>query len=179
MTRTMPRLLLWLIVTFLLTMAITARPCQAALNEKQEAVYQKTVTLVKSITKSSDSKAKKLKKCMKYLKKNTRYGHPRNMKKVAKLKNWDVTYANDILKRKRGDCVSLSAMFGYMAKACGYKKVRIVCTGSHGYVVIGKRFYAPCWTIYYPSMRSYNQPYPYSSSAASFSKSSEKYVVKL
>lgn len=87
------------------------------------------------ITKKSDSKSKKLKKCFKWVM-DKHYKQYRNFRPVA---SWPATYANDHFKRGAGDCHSDGAAMAYFARAIGYTKA-YVCNDSNG-----KKHEGHCW----------------------------------
>ena len=69
------------------------------------------------------------------------YKRYRIIAKVRTQKNWDVDYANDIFKKGKGCCVSMSSAFAYLAKECGYSKVYLCDDSEHAWVEIGGKVY--------------------------------------
>ena len=104
-------------------------------------------TIVKKITKPEMTKKEKLKVCFDYIIKMPykRYRMPF----PAGNKAWVSLYANDHLVRKGGDCHADAAAFGYLARACGYKKVYICLDAKltnpshHAWTKVDSLYYDP------------------------------------
>ena len=96
--------------------------------------------IVKQQTKVTDSKQEKLKKSFDWVMKAP-YKRYRIIAKVRTKKNWDVDYANDIFKKGKGCCVSMSSAFAYLAKECGYSKVYLCDDSEHAWVEINGKVY--------------------------------------
>ena len=94
------------------------------------------------ITKVTDKKAAKLKKCFKSLFKY-QYVRFRDLSKIYKSKGWEFSFANDIFEKKAGCCVSEACAFAFLAKECGYKNVYIAHDTSHSWVMINGLVYDP------------------------------------
>ncbi len=94
------------------------------------------------ITKESDSKSQKLKKCFDWVI-SFPYVQHRKLDNIYKNKGWEVTFAQDIFTRGGGCCVSDAAAFGFLAKECGYSNVYVGHDTSHGWTEIKGRVYDP------------------------------------
>ena len=57
--------------------------------------------------------------------------------------DWPEVYANDIFLDHRGNCFSMAAAFGYLAKACGYTNVYVCNSTGHGWTEINGLVYDP------------------------------------
>lgn len=128
-------------------------------NSKGEAslsIRVKMLVEVQSVldkrTKSSQTKAQKLKSCYKYLVDKCGYGYPkRGMVPQGKPSTWEVGYAHDMLNEKKGNCYSYAAGFAMLARGCGYKAAIIVgkiqkpgeSVRDHAWVEIGGKVYDP------------------------------------
>lgn len=97
---------------------------------------------VARITKESDTKSQKLKKCFDWVIAFPYVQH-RKLDNIYKKKGWEVTFAQDIFTRGGGCCVSDAAAFGFLAKECGYSKVYVGHDTSHGWTEIQGRVYDP------------------------------------
>ena len=106
------------------------------------------------ITKASDSKSQKLKKCFDWVI-SFPYVQHRKLDDIYKKKGWEVTVAQDIFTRGGGCCVSDAAAFGFLAKECGYSKVYVGHDTSHGWTEIKGRVYDPLFA----EAKDYNKYY--------------------
>lgn len=99
--------------------------------------------LAKQITKSSQSKEKKLKTCFNYVIKTYKSnGNPRIPHYTKK--DWIYVYANDMYgDRCGGNCFSYAAAFAFLAKECGYDNVYACNSGGHAWVEIDNKVYDP------------------------------------
>ncbi len=116
----------------------TAKVSKDAKKKVETMILAKKI--VKKQTKATDSKQDKLKKCFNWVMKAP-YKRYRIIAKVRTQKNWDVDYANDIFKKGKGCCVSMSSAFAYLAKECGYSKVYLCDDSEHAWVEIGGKVY--------------------------------------
>lgn len=96
--------------------------------------------IVKEITKPSDSKAQKRLKCYKYIMKFG-YCRYRMLKPIYKKKGWEITFANDIFKRKGGCCVAESSALAFLFHECGYRNVYVCHDTEHAWVELNGRVY--------------------------------------
>ncbi len=81
----------------------------------------KELQVVSQITKSSMTKAQKLKACWNYVV-GGRFGYA-NMSPNLKEKDWQKTFAYRMLVTKRGSCTSFACAFAALASAIGYDPV--------------------------------------------------------
>lgn len=120
---------------------------EVSISNERAAMLVKAQSAVAKITKSSQSKAQKLKAC---------YADIRNCEYAGKFVStdtagWEVWYASDMLDSRKGNCYSYAAAFGMLARACGFD-AKIV-TGqiskdgaqaiNHAWVEIGGKLYDP------------------------------------
>lgn len=110
--------------------------------EKDRTMFR-ALTLVGRLTKPTDTKAQKLRKCFDYLQTETyeynpRVPHYRGM-------DWPIIYANDLFTTNGGNCLSYAAAFAFMAKAIGYDDVYACHSGGHGWTEIGGLIYDSEW----------------------------------
>ena len=98
---------------------------------------------VAQLTKTSMTKAQKLRACFDYLQTETYECNPR----VPHYRgtDWPIIYANDIFNNGGGNCFSYAAAFGFMAKAIGYEDVYACSSGGHGWTEIGGLVYDSEW----------------------------------
>ena len=101
-----------------------AVPCKAAsLNSNVNGI-------VKSQVLPEDTKEVKLQKLFQYTEKT--YGYKRQIGFKNK-KGWTKTYAQKMIKSKKGSCYHFAAVYGYLAKkATGYK-VRVAVGQTKGF----------------------------------------------
>ncbi|MGI6590780.1 MAG: RICIN domain-containing protein [Eggerthellaceae bacterium] len=77
--------------------------------------------IIRTKTRATDSNAVKLHKVYYYIASTAfSYAHV-NGQKRPKKKGWSETYALNMAIKHRGNCYSLSSLFGYLARACGYQ----------------------------------------------------------
>ncbi|MCR5202945.1 MAG: hypothetical protein K6D02_07670 [Lachnospiraceae bacterium] len=129
-------------------------------NISRVKVFIKAQKVVKSVSKKTDSKATKLYKAYKWMEKMP-YKRYRTMEQAKRTnpKDWDVVFANDIFNNHAGCCASESAAFGYLAKACGYKKVTICSDTGHAWMDINGRLYDPLFSESRGFKNNYNAAY--------------------
>lgn len=120
---------------------------EASLSNERVALIFKVQDVVAKNTKSSQSKAQKLKACYADMLKCSYAGKffPIN------TSGWEVKYASDMLDGRKGNCYSFAAAFGMLARECGFN-AKIV-TGqiskdgaaavNHAWVEIGGKVYDP------------------------------------
>ena len=58
--------------------------------------------------------------------------------------NWDVSYAEDMFYRGRGDCFAFASAFAYLANAVGYE-AKVISSGGHGWAEIKGEVCDPNW----------------------------------
>ena len=73
--------------------------------------------------------------------------------------DWDVVFANDILKEHKGCCASEACAFAYIAKVCGYERVTICSDSGHAWVDINGRIYDPLFAEAKGLEKNYNARY--------------------
>ena len=113
----------------------------------KQSVYKiktmiKAADIVKKITKTTDSKSTKLKKCFDWILKFN-YKRYRLLALIYKEEGWEMDFANDIFDKQLGCCVSEASAFAFLAHECGYKKVEICHETAHAWVEIGGKAYDP------------------------------------
>ncbi len=123
-------------------------------------VYITAQKIVRKISKSTDSKSKKLYRCYLWMKKFP-YRRYRTMKAARKKhpKDWDIIFAKDIFEKNKGCCASEACAFAYMAKVCGYEKVSICSDIDHAWVDIGGKLYDPLFAEARSFKDNYNARY--------------------
>ena len=126
-------------------------------------VYLEAQKVVQAVSKSSDSRSKKLYKSYLWMKKFP-YRQYRTMQAARKKHpdDWDVVFANDIFKKHKGCCASESCAFAFIAKVCGYEKVTICSDDNelvHVWVDIGGRLYDPLFAESRGLKKNYNAKY--------------------
>ena len=123
-------------------------------------VYLEAQKVVQAVSKPSDSKSKKLYKSYLWMKKFP-YRRFRTMKEAKRRypNDWDVVFANDILKEHKGCCASEACAFAYIAKVCGYERVTICSDSGHAWVDINGRLYDPLFAEAKGLKKNYNAPY--------------------
>lgn len=92
-------------------------------------------------TNVTDSKSKKLEKMFRWVMKGS-YKRYRILRAARKTKGWEMLYANDHFKHRKGCCVSDAAAFAFLATECGYKAYIADDTG-HAWTEIGGKVYDP------------------------------------
>ena len=110
-------------------------------NEKIRTMI-KARSIMESITKTSDSKETKLRKCFNWVMKHP-YKRYRTLVVARRTAGWEMLFANDHFERGSGCCVSDACAFAFLAHECGYKTVYICDGGSHGWVEINGYLYDP------------------------------------
>lgn len=112
--------------------------------QKLPILYQANLKM-QSITKNSDTKKEKLKKCFNWIINNLRYY---NIGSFRKQSNWDLYYAKRIFVSGyiTADCYTCGVVFAYLANAVGYS-VNAVSSGGHGWAEIGNYVYDPNWAV--------------------------------
>lgn len=104
-------------------------------------------------TKSTWSKAQKLRACYNYMRDKCGYGIRQTPAAVGTPSKWEVSYAYDMLKDKKGNCYSFAAGFAMLARGCGYNAKIIAgqmqrpiqgdTPRPHAWVEIGGKVYDP------------------------------------
>ena len=100
--------------------------------------------IMRHSTKRNMSKPEKLWKC--YLKAvSYGYGGTGNDYHFRYYySNWDVSYAEDMFYRGRGDCFAFASAFAYLANAVGYE-AKVISSGGHGWAEIKGEVCDPNW----------------------------------
>lgn len=109
-------------------------------------VMIKAQSVVEKKTKATQSKEQKLKICYKYMVQCGYLG-----KRPDSKAGWEVRFADDMLRTRKGNCYSFAAAFGMLARACGYNARIVTGTASlengrkvdHAWVEIGGKVYDP------------------------------------
>lgn len=98
--------------------------------------------IVAKITKPTDSKTKKINACSKYVI-DPPYARYRFLKPIMNKKGWESTFANDIFKKGKGDCVSESCALAFLFKELNMKNIYVCHDTSHSWVEVDGRVYDP------------------------------------
>lgn len=117
------------------------------LSKTANELKKKVVKLAKKYKKNT--KEKTLKACYNYVVKSFSYKRSYSFKKVP---SWEMNYAYNMLKKKKGNCYSFAATFAFLAREIGYTNAKSIAglTGArsggwtpHGWVEIkmGKTTY--------------------------------------
>lgn len=101
-------------------------------------------SIVDKITHPFMTKTQRLKICFEYAKKNYGYTTWRNFSPQA---GWELSYAEDMLYRGRGNCFSYASAFAFLANAAGIPNVSVVSSGGHGWAEINGKVYDPDWAL--------------------------------
>ena len=129
-----------------------------AVNSKQNVYKIKTMmkaaSIVNKITKPTDSRDTKLKKCFDWVM-QFEYKRYRLLALIYKDKGWEMDFANDIFENKNGCCVSEASAFAFLAHECGYQNVYVCHDTSHAWVEIKNKAYDPLFA----EAKSYNAYY--------------------
>ncbi len=120
---------------------------EAKLNARAKVMI-KAQSVADKKTKDRQTKEQKLKACYNYV---VKCGYAPRFLPTSKG-GWEVKYADDMLRTKKGNCYSFATAFGMLARACGYDDAKIV-TGTmslngnksqpHAWVEIGGKIYDP------------------------------------
>ncbi|MCM1246563.1 MAG: hypothetical protein NC293_13050 [Roseburia sp.] len=127
-------------------------------NIRKIKTMMKARVLVSQITKESDSKGQKLKKCFRWIFKFP-YKRYRILRKVKNQAGWELDFAEDIFIRRQGCCVSEASAFAFLAKECGYKNIYLCDDTGHGWTEIGGRVFDPLFAEARSFAKNYNVPY--------------------
>lgn len=118
---------------------------EAALSARAKLMI-KAQSVADKQAKPTQSKAKKLQACYKYVMKCGYAGKFESTDKAG----WEVKYAQDMLQTKKGNCYSSASAFAMLAKVCGYDakivKGEMTINGNkvpHAWVEIGGKVYDP------------------------------------
>lgn len=127
--------------------------------KSKENVYKiqtmmRAANIVNSISKPTDSKSVKRKKCFDWVMKFP-YKRYRLLATIYKQKGWEMDFANDMFIRKGGCCVSEASAFAFLARECGYKKVEVCHDTSHAWVEIEGMAFDPLFA----EAKSYSKYY--------------------
>ncbi len=115
---------------------------KAVVNSSKKTFINTMITARKILlanTKTTDSKATKLKKCFNWVLKHP-YKRYRILAQARTSKNWICTYANDVFKKGNGCCVSEACAFAFLAHECGYTSYVCDDTG-HAWTEINGKVY--------------------------------------
>lgn len=98
--------------------------------------------VVAKITKPTDSKSSKIKACCKYVM-DPPYVRYRFLKPIMNKKGWECTFANDIFKKGKGDCVSETCALAFLFKELNMKNIYVCHDTSHSWVEVDGKVYDP------------------------------------
>lgn len=127
-------------------------------NIRKIKTMMKARAVVSQITRVSDSKKQKLKKCFRWIFKFP-YRRYRILRKVKNHAGWELDFAEDIFVRRQGCCVSEASAFAFLAKECGYKKIYLCDDTGHGWTEINDRVFDPLFAEARSFAKNYNVPY--------------------
>lgn len=114
--------------------------------------------LVGQITKATDSKKTKMEKCFRWVFQFP-YKRYRFLDSIYKEKGWEMTFANDIFKKKQGDCVSGAAAVAFLFHECGCKTVYVCHDTEHAWVEYNGGVYDPLFARVKNFNKYYNGSY--------------------
>ena len=104
-----------------------------------QTVKRKMTSAEKKAQVLKDNKAN-LKALFKYTQK--KYGYARYTKGTPKKKNWQKTFASEIISKKKGSCYHFAAVYAYLAKQSTNYPVRIGLGKTKGF---GNKNQAHAW----------------------------------
>lgn len=113
--------------------------------------------IVRQVSKPTDSMATKRLKCFKWVF-QYQYHRFRLIANMYHQKGWEITFANDIFKRKCGCCVSESAAVAFLFHECGYKTVYVCHDTGHAWVQLNGCIYDPLFAEARKFSDNYNIP---------------------
>ncbi|MCD7736588.1 MAG: hypothetical protein LUI07_06450 [Lachnospiraceae bacterium] len=113
-------------------------------SRKKLPILYKANLMMQSITKNSDTKKEKLRKCFNYTLSYLRYA---SIGSFQWSPNWDLYYATRIFVSGyvTGACYTHAVVFGYLANAVGYR-VNVISSGYHGWTEINNLIYDASWS---------------------------------
>jgi len=133
------------------------------ITESDKTLYR-ALGVLASITTDEMTDDEKLQAAFNYVKRvpefNTRVPHYKGM-------DWPIVYANDVFVgtgagrtgTKGGNCFSINAAFGYLARAIGYEEVYACHDTGHGFVEIDGLVYDPEWSKTHHQYTFYGIPF--------------------
>lgn len=110
--------------------------------------------VVDTITKATDNKETKMKKVFDWVSKCP-YRRYRFLKPIYKKKGWEMTFANDIFEKGKGDCVSGASALAFLFHECGCKTVYVCHDTEHAWVELDGNVYDPLFA----RVKDYNKYY--------------------
>ncbi len=110
-------------------------------NKSKIEMMIKARGIVEDNTSVTDSKSQKLEKMFKWVMKGS-YKRYRILPVARQKKGWEMTFANDHFKNRKGCCVSDACAFAFLATECGYKAY-VADDTSHAWTEINGRVYDP------------------------------------
>lgn len=116
----------------------TAKKTKEAVEKIKTMITAREV--VAKITKPTDKRSVKISACCKYVMAPP-YVRYRFLKPIMNDKGWESTFANDIFKKGKGDCVSQSCALAFLAKECGVKEVYVCHDTSHSWAQLDGKVY--------------------------------------
>lgn len=101
--------------------------------------------LAYKITNETMTKTQKLRACFNYTRDHFQYASRRSF---TPHQGWELTFAEDMLiNGGRGNCFAYAAAFAFLANAIGYRDVKVVSSGGHGWAEINGLVYDPDWEL--------------------------------
>lgn len=134
------------------------RAKETAYNIRKIKMMMKARAVVSQITRGSDSKKEKLKKCFRWIFKFP-YKRYRILRKVKNHTGWELDFAEDIFIRRKGCCVSEASAFAFLAKECGFKNTYLCDDTGHGWTEINGRVFDPLFAEAKSFAKNYDVPY--------------------
>ena len=95
------------------------------------------------VTNEKMTKKQKLKATFMYVASAKNYKEKTKRIPYYHGKDWPVVYANDMISDNASNCFGFSALYGYLAKLCGCKKVYWCAQSYHGWVEADGLVYDP------------------------------------
>ncbi|MCC8068132.1 MAG: hypothetical protein LIO94_13700, partial [Clostridiales bacterium] len=128
-----------------ITLKANGKAKMTSYSKQKLPILYKANVMMQSITKCTDTKKEKLRKCFDYTRSYLSYA---GLGSFHNQTNWDLYYATRIFVNgsTTGDCYTYAVMFAYLANAVGYQ-VNAVSSGGHGWAEIGNYVYDPDWQM--------------------------------
>ena len=123
----------------------------------KDKTLNRALKIVTKVTKTSMTKAQKLRACWNYLRSSYGENNPRDPEYYGS--DWPEVYANDIFVNGSGNCFSYAAAFAYLAKAVGYSKCYACNSGGHGWSEIDGLVYDAEWSMHSTKYTYYAMSY--------------------
>ena len=124
---------------------------------RREAVERLYKKIIAKITKKKMTRSQKLRTCYKWMLRCHYLPVSPYPSEDSKYNGWDVAYASNMLKRRRGNCFSYSCAFAFFARCLGYDAKIVVGRALDQYK---NHFNEHCWVeikgkVYDPERESF------------------------